>query len=102
MRFFMGKRIGGLRRKSKHRLKKSVRRKGKVSVSRFMQSFKAGQKVHLSIEPSVHKGSYHTKFIGKTGVIKGARGRCYEVAVNDKGKEKVIIMHPIHLKSRSD
>ncbi|MCK4859732.1 MAG: 50S ribosomal protein L21e [Candidatus Omnitrophica bacterium] len=98
----MGKRIGGLKRKSRHKLKKERREKGKVSVSRFMQSFKAGQRVHLSIEPSLHKGDYHTKFIGKIGIVRGSRGKCYEVAVNDKGKEKMLIIHPVHLKSGSD
>ncbi|MDP3765022.1 MAG: 50S ribosomal protein L21e, partial [Nanoarchaeota archaeon] len=62
------------------------------------QSFEAGQRVNLSIEPSFHKGSYHSRFIGKTGVVKGSRGRCYEVAVKDGGKEKLFIIHPIHLK----
>jgi len=63
-----------------------------------MQTFKAGQKVHLSVEPSVHRGLYHQRFIGKTGTIKAARGRCYEVSINDKGKEKTLLIHPIHLK----
>ncbi len=67
-----------------------------------MQSFKAGQKVHLSIEPSLHKGNYHTKFIGKTGVVKGSRGKCYEVAISDGGKEKLLIIHPVHLKTMND
>ena len=63
-----------------------------------MQTFKAGQKVHLSIESSIHKGDYHTRFIGKTGVVKGLRGKCYEIIVDDKGKEKLLIIHPVHLK----
>ena len=98
----MAKRIGGLKRKARHKLKKERKQRGKISVSRFMQSFKAGQRVHLSIEPSLHKGSYHSRFIGKTGVVKGLRGKCYEVAINDKGKEKLLIIHPVHLKTRSD
>lgn len=98
----MAVRIGGSKRKSRHKLKKEIRRKGKISVSRFMQSFKAGQRVHLSIESSIHKGDYHTRFIGKTGIVKAARGRCYEVAINDKGKEKLLIIHPVHLKTMND
>jgi|TARA_B100001964_G_C14194530_1_gene582693 large subunit ribosomal protein L21e len=98
----MSTRIGGLRRKSRYKLKKERRAKGKISVSRFMQSFKAGQKVHLSTEPSVHKGNCHTRFIGKTGTVKALRGKCYEIAINDKGKEKLLIMHPVHLKINND
>ena len=94
----MVKKIGGDRKKSRYKLTKERRDKGKISVSRFMQSFQAGQKVHLSIEPAIHKGSYHVKFVGKTGVVKGARGRCYEVAITDGGKEKMLIIHPVHLK----
>ena len=92
-------RIGGSRRKSRHKLKKERREKGKISVSRFMQSFKKGQRVHLIYEPAYHKGSYNTRFIGKTGTVQGARGKCYEIAINDKGKEKLLIIHPVHLKT---
>ena len=98
----MVKKIGGQRKKARYKLKKEIRRRGKISISSFMQSFKSGQKVFVTIEPSLHKGSPHLRFIGKTGVIKGQRGKCYEVAVNDRGKEKVLIVHPAHLKSSGD
>jgi len=39
----MAVRIGGLKRKSKFKIKKERRRKGKISISRFMQSFKKDQ-----------------------------------------------------------
>ena len=93
--------MGGSKRKARYKLKKGRRTKGKVSVSRFMQTFKTGQMVHLSIEPSVHKGDYHTRFIGRTGVVNGVRGKCYEVIINDGGKEKMLIVHPVHLKAVS-
>lgn len=94
----MTKRTGGLKRKSRYKLKKDRGTKGKISVNRFMHSFKEGQRVHLSIEPSVHKGSYHSRFIGSTGIVRGKRGKCFEVSINDKGKEKLLIVHPIHLR----
>ena len=95
----MASNIVGLRRKSRHKFKKERRKKGKISISRFMQSFDKGQKVHLSIEPSLHKSNYHSRFLGKTGKINGMRGKCYEILIDDKGKEKMIIVHPVHLKS---
>ena len=95
----MASNIGGLRRKSRHKFKNERRKKGKISISRFMQSFDKGQKVHLSIEPSLHKSNYHSRFLGKTGKINGMRGKCYEILIDDKGKEKMIIVHPVHLKS---
>ena len=64
-----------------------------------MQTFNKGQKVHLIVEPSVHRSNYHSRFIGKTGVVRGLRGRCYEIAITDGGKEKLLIIHPVHLKT---
>ncbi len=95
----MVKRIGGLKKKARYKLKKERAHRGKVSISRFMQTFKAGQRVNLSIEPSLHKGLYHLRFVGKTGVVKGPKGKCYEVIINDRGKEKLLIIHPSHLKA---
>jgi len=97
----MAVRIGGLKRKSRYKLKKDRRHKGKISVSRFMETFKVGQRVHLGIESSIHKGDYPLRYLGKTGIVKGSRGKCYEVAINDKGKEKLFIIHPVHLKTVS-
>ncbi|MBW2976008.1 50S ribosomal protein L21e [Candidatus Woesearchaeota archaeon] len=94
----MTKKTGGPRKRSRYKLNKGRREKGKISISRFMQTFKAGQRVHLSIEPSLHKGAYHSRFIGKTGVVRGSRGKCYEVAIKDNGKEKLLVIHPAHLK----
>ena len=94
----MVKRIGGIRRKTRYKFRKEKRRKGKISVTRYLQSFNIGDKVHLNIESAVQKGMYYPRFMGKTGLIKGRRGRCYEVAINDLGKEKTLIVHPAHLK----
>lgn len=90
--------IGGSKRKARYKLKKEKRQRGKISTSRYMQSFDIGQRVHLSIEPSVHKGDYHLQYLGKTGIIRGSRGKCYEVAIKDGNKEKLLIVHPIHLR----
>ena len=92
-------RKGGTRRKSRYKLRKEIRDRGKISVSRFMQRFAVGQKVHLSVEPTYQKGAYNSRFIGKTGTVKSQRGRCYEVSINDGGKEKTLLVHPVHLKA---
>jgi len=93
----MVKRIGGMRRKTRYKFKKWKRNKGKISLTRYFQTFTAGDKVFLSVEPAVQKGMYYPRFMGKSGIIKGKRGRCYEVAINDIGKNKTLIVHPIHL-----
>lgn len=93
----MVQRIGGSRRKTRSKLKKNVSLRGKISLKRYFQSFKEGDKVSLKAEPAIQKGMYFPRFHGKTGTVKGKKGKCYEVLIDDKGKEKTIIIHPIHL-----
>lgn len=94
----MAKRIGTSGRKTRHKLTKSFKRKGKISISNYFQNFNAGDRVCLSVEPAHHGGMYHLRFMGKIGIVKARRGRCFEIAINDRGKEKTLIAHPIHLK----
>ena len=94
----MEKRIGGLRRKTRYKFRKEKRSKGKISITRYFQSFDTGNRVYLSLESAVQKGMYHPRFMGKSGIITGKRGKCYEVAINDLGKAKTLIVHPVHLK----
>ena len=94
----MVRRIGGLRRKSRYKFRKEKRQRGKVSITRYFQSFNAGDRIYLSVEPAVQKGMYYPRFMGKTGIVKGKRGRSYEITINDLGKEKTLIVHPVHLK----
>ena len=91
-------RIGGLRRKSRHKFTKSKKNKGKISLTRYLQKFDIGQKVILRVEPAIQKGMYASRFISKTGIVKGTQGRCYKIEIDDLGKNKTLIVHPIHLK----
>ena len=94
----MVKRIGGTRRKTRHKLSKNVRDNGKISLARYLQDFNMGDRVYLTIEPSVHRGMFYPRFHGKAGVVVGKKGKCYEVQIKDINKEKIVITHPIHLK----
>lgn len=94
----MAKKIGGFRRKTRSKLKKSHRQKGKISITRYFQEFKEGERVILKAEPSIHHGMYFPRYHGKSGTVKSRKGRCYEVLINDLGKEKTLIVHPVHLK----
>ena len=98
MWFKMVQRTGGFRRKTRHKLSKPRRSRGKISVKKFFQSFEKGDKVVLSAEPAVQKGMYFPKFHGKTGIIKKKIGRCYKLLIKDDKKEKNLIVHPVHLK----
>ena len=76
----MVKRTGGLRRKTRHKLKKSLRRKSKLSIRDYFQTFKIGEKAVLKAESSIQKGMFAPRFYGKIGIIKAKLGSCYEVA----------------------
>lgn len=91
-------RIGGLRRKSRHKMRKNVKAHGKLSLTRFLQTFTIGQRAQLVAEPAYHKGLYHMRFHGKMGTIKEQRGQCYIVTIQDKNKAKDLVVHPVHLK----
>ena len=93
----MVQRIGGFRRKSRNKLKKDIRKKGKISLSRYFQNFETGDKVCLKADAGVHKGQYFPRFHGRQGFIAGKRGFCYMVLVKDGNKSKELIVHPVHL-----
>jgi len=87
----------GKRRKSRDKLSKNVREKGKIKIRKWLQEFKVGDYVHIKIDSYVHIGMPHHKFHGRTGIVIGKRGDCYEVKLTDGDKEKIIIVHPVHL-----
>lgn len=94
----MSNRIGGLRRKTRHKFAKKVGQRGKISLRSYLQQFKTGETVRLSKEPAIQKGMYFRRFLNKTGVVKGKSGNCYHVTIKDKNKEKTLIVHPVFLK----
>lgn len=94
----MVKRIGTSRSKSRSKLSKDIRSRGKLPITRYMQSFKIGDKVALKAEPSVQKGLYHIRFHGKQGIVKDKLKNCYKITIMDQNKEKTITVHPVHLK----
>ena len=78
-------------------MRKGVRERGLSRISRAIQKFEVGQKVHIVIDASVHKGMPHKRFHGRTGTVKGMRGRAYIVEVRDGGKIKQLFVRPEHL-----
>jgi large subunit ribosomal protein L21e len=69
-------------------------------VSHAIRSFEAGQKVHIDLDASVHKGMPNPKFHGKTGTVLGQRGHAYVVQVTDGNAVKTVIARPQHLKEQ--
>lgn len=91
-------RIGTSRRKTRYLLKKPAGQKGKISLRNFFQRFEQGDRVCLCAEPSYHRGMYFRRFHNMVGKVTRKRGYCYELLINDKGKQKTIIVHPVHLR----
>ena len=87
----------GFRTKTRNVLKKKARARGLSPITRGLQTFEAGEKVNIIIDPSVHKGMPFSRFHGLTGVVVGERGRAYEVNVMDGNKMKMVVARPEHL-----
>jgi len=87
----------GMRKKSRDKLSRTVRAKGKSSVVRAIQEFDTGAMVHVIIDPSIHKGMPHPRFHGKTGEVVGTRGRAFVLKVTDGNATKTLITLPEHL-----
>jgi large subunit ribosomal protein L21e len=96
----MVRRIGGLRRKTRHKLKKSTGTHGKISIRAFFKRFKQGQRVLLKAEPAYQKGMYFPRFHGKSGIVEAKKGNCYSIRIKDGKKEKLVVVHPIHLRAQ--
>lgn len=94
----MTQRTGSRRRKTRHKLRKNVREKGKVRISSYLQEFKENDKVALIAEPAVQGGMHHPRFQGRIGVIKGKQGTSYKVEITDGNAKKVQLVHPVHLR----
>ena len=89
---------GGFRRKTRHKLSKHYKEKGKLSLRKYFQSFKEGDRVVLKADSSYQKGMYYPRFHGKSGLVFKKKGECYEVLIKDGKKDKLLIVHPVHLK----
>ena len=94
----MVKRTGSLIRKGRSRYTKGTREKGKISLSSYFQSFKIDSKVCLKVNSALQKGTFQAKFQGRTGIVKAKTGSCYTIALKDGKKEKLLQIHPIHLR----
>jgi len=90
----------GMRKKTRDKLSKTVRTRGISPVVRAIQEFKEGDKVHVLIDPSKHKGMPHPKFHGRTGEIVGKRGRAFILKITDGKSSKTVISIPEHLNAQ--
>lgn len=94
----MVRRLAGFRKRTRHLLRKSVKERGKISITKYFQQFSIGEKAMIKFEPAYHKGMCSVRFHDRIGTVVGKRGECYELKIVDMGKEKKLIAHPVHLK----
>ncbi|MEM2321152.1 MAG: 50S ribosomal protein L21e [Candidatus Bathyarchaeia archaeon] len=88
----------GYRRKTRALMSRNSRERGKSPISRLLYEYRPGDRVVISIDPSVHKGMPHHRYQGRVGVVVGKRGRAYEIEVTQGDAIKTIIVRPEHLK----
>jgi len=94
----MSQRKYGYRRKTRDKISKSIREKSKFTVTKLLESYKAGDRVVLKLDSSFHTGMFLPRFHGKVGTVQGPRGKCYTIQMMDGNKEKTVVAHPAHLR----
>ena len=87
----------GYRNRTRKCLKKHPRSRGMPPLSKMTTEYEIGDYVDIDPEPAIHNGLPHRRFIGKTGIIIGKRGRAYLIQIMDKKKEKTLITLPEHI-----
>jgi ribosomal protein L21E len=77
--------------------RKQLRTRGKLSLSKYFQEFKEGDRVSIVREHAVQP-KFPITLQGRSGIVESKRGNSYLVKIRDLNKEKVYIIHPIHLR----
>ena len=77
--------------------RKSIHEKGKFSLAKFFQTFKAGDAIAV-VRNLGFKFGYSKRLQGRTGKIIEKRGSAYYVEIKDYNKPKRYSIKPIHLK----
>jgi len=67
-------------------------------MTSFFQTLNVGDKVVFMADSSHHGSLYHAPFHGRAGAVDGMQGQCYKVKFKDGNKEKMLLVHPVHLR----
>jgi large subunit ribosomal protein L21e len=98
----MVKKSHGFRARTRSLMSKSVRKRGLSPLSSILSEYPTGQHVDIIINPSFHKGMPHRRYHGRTGIVKGQRGRAVLVEVSLGKAKKQLIVRPEHLQISKD
>lgn len=76
-----------------------MRARGLGSIEKYLVDYNINDKVDIITDSSRHKrGMPHRRYHGRTGVIIGVRGRCFEVEVVLGKSKKLLIIGKEHLR----
>ena len=90
------KKAKGVRAKTRDKFK---RRGKRLSVNKLLREFKAGDRVQVNINSSVHSGMPFKRYQGISGVVTGMQGRSLRVALREGNAYRTLIVNAAHLKS---
>ena len=88
----------GIRSKTRKKFAKKKALRGRIAITRFLQTFENGEKVIIHPEISFPGNMPNKRFYGKIGKVVGKRGRAFLVEVMDGNKRKLVICPPVHLR----
>lgn len=88
----------GPRERTRDKFRKRPRERGLSPITRAFQTFEAGEKAAIVVDPSIHPGQPNKRFHGYTGTVVARQGRAYVVAVRQGGLIKRVIAAPEHLR----
>lgn len=93
----------GLRHRSRKIMKKDIRDRGSIpSLSSVIIDYKPGDKVYIGVNPAIHGGMPHRRYIGRVGTVIGIKGRALIVEVAIGSKIKRLFLLPEHVKPAFD
>ena len=75
---------------------KKIREKGKIRLSSYFKKIDDGDFVAINMDKGLNC-SVPARFQGRSGVVVGERGKSKLVQIRDGRKEKIFIVHPVHL-----
>lgn len=78
--------------------RKRIRKKGKISFTRFFQKFNSGDSVAVIRELAQQGPGFPKRMQGRTGKVIEKRGSAYVIEIKDFNMKKIYIIKPIHLK----
>ena len=90
------KKARGKRGKSRSKLRK--RKKDILTVNKLLTSSNEDDRVQIDIEPAMHSAMPSHKLQGLCGIVEGKEGKNCKITVKLGGKEKHLVVNPVHLK----